>query len=137
MALNKTSLKKYITIIKNSKKKVLTCEDVSLISGERVDVIKEHLSNYSPLLRFDSSINIKDILPFLEEDYKKLNVLPKKKRKTIKKKDFENYNNTLDYIYKKMTIAGGMLNLGYTITIEDIKILRKLLKNEENQIKKK
>lgn len=36
-----------------------------------------------------------------------------------------------------MTFSGGMLDSGYVLSIEDVKILKKLLNNEEKKLNKK
>src|SRR5574344_795541 len=133
MKLTKTALKKYIRIIKGSNKKVLTCDQLSKLCGEKSSVLREAFVEFEPLINFDSNFNLKELLPTLLIEEEKLDKIPVKKRNVIKKKDYELYGGFMDYVYKKMTIAGGMLDLGYNLKKEDIKIIKKLLTEETNK----
>lgn len=134
--INKTTLKKYITIIERNKKKVLTCDDLSLICGDKVEKIRENLSQFNPLINFDFEFNIKDILQEMTFELENLEKVPQKKvEHVLKRGESDKYEGVIDYIYKNMTIAGGLLNLGHKISKKDIRILRKLLKKESDNLK--
>lgn len=137
MALNKTNTKKYIQIIKNSKRKVVTVDEVSKKTGEKSDLIRDNLIAFNPLINFDLNYDLHGILNDLENCLASFELEPVKKRMVVRSSEVDKYKSLLDYIYKKMTIAGGMLDLGYKLNKKDIKMLKKLLKRDEDNLKKK
>ena len=54
----------------------------------------------------------------------------------IKKKEISEYNSINDFVYQKMTY-GGMLNKEAYLTDKDLKILKKLIQDEQEKRKKK
>src|SRR5574344_1105684 len=132
MALNKTNTKRYIQIIKSSKRKVVTVDEVSKKTGEKSDFIRDNLVSFNPLINFDLNYDLHGILTDLENCLLEFESEPIKKRMSIRSSEVDKYKNMLDYVYKKMTIAGGMLDLCYKLNKKDIKIIKKLLKKDED-----
>lgn len=137
MALNKTNTKKYIQVIKNSKRKVVTVDEVSKKTGKKSDLIRDNLVAFNPLINFDLNYDLHGILTDLENSLVEFEREPIKKRMSIKSIEVDKYKGILDYIYKKMTVAGGILDLGYKLNKKDIKLIKKLLKKDEENILKK
>lgn len=137
MALNKTNTKKYIQVIKNSKRKVVTVDEVSKKTGKKSDLIRDNLVAFNPLINFDLNYDLHGILTDLENSLVEFEHEPIKKRMSIKSIEVDKYKGILDYIYKKMTVAGGILDLGYKLNKKDIKLIKKLLKKDEENILKK
>ena len=113
------------------------------MTGYKESVILEDLSFFIELVRFNPDINVVEVKDQMEEALKRVEELKMKeatsntpKRYYIRKKDTDSYTGVVDYIERYMTFAGGMLNLGYRLTKKDVRILRKLLKKEEERIKK-
>lgn len=87
--VNKTKLKKFISALKKEKRKVVTCEILSLSIGIYPEVIAEFFSEFDPLVRMDYDYNLNDLLPELEKSLEKLNKVKTKNVKSIRvtKKD--------------------------------------------------
>lgn len=132
--LNKTTLNKYINAIKSSKKKVFTCDDLSIKIAIKPEIIKSNLVSYNPLINFDYEFNLKEILVDLEKDYILVSTSTHK-RQIIRKKELEKYEDFLDFIYQHYTTNGGLLDKGSVVTKKDLKIIRKLLIEEEKKFK--
>ncbi len=140
--VKKTHLKIYLQFLRNTDLRMVTVYELSQGTGYREDVVIDDISFFVPLVKFQPDLNLLTVLDDLEDAYKAVKEL-KAKTKTlksnksvyVKKKDADNYTGVVDYINKYMTFAGGMLDLGYTLTKKDIKILRKLLKKEEEKLK--
>ena len=58
-------------------------------------------------------------------------------KQPIKKKQLEQYESITDFVYKKMTFAGGLLDRNAHLTDTDLRILKKLIKEEQEARKKK
>ena len=106
-AMNKTTAKKYLTAIEGSKKKYITCENLSRVMGIYPEVIAEQLSFFEPILAMDPSFDLKELVPAIskyiqEEEAKKV----KKEVVKVSKKDIVSYKSVSDFIYKKMTFNG-------------------------------
>lgn len=129
MKLSKTKVAKFISIISRCKKKVFTCDDLSRESGFKVDVIREYISEVYGMIYLDPQYNLINLVPKLEnyvkEETKKAK--PVKKVKKISHKEYDEYKDAVDYIYKKMTIPGGIFDTGYVLMPKDKKILKHLL----------
>ena len=137
MSISKTNVKKYLKIITETKKKVFTCDDLSKISGVKVEVLRNEFLDFYPLIGLEINYDLHSLVPALETYLTKLEKVPVKKRVVVRNKTLKKYKTFVDYIYKKMTFSGGMLDSGYVLSIEDVKILKKLLNNEEKKLNKK
>lgn len=126
MKLNKTNAKKILRIISSSKKKVFTCEDLTKATGLKSDVIIDYVSQFYEMIRLDTSYNLKDIVPELEEYIAKLEKTTKKVKKTSHK-EYAKYKSFIDYVYKNMTIGGGILDTGYELSAKDKRFIRHFL----------
>lgn len=127
MSLSKTNAKKFINIISKSKKKVFTCDDLSRASGLKVDVIRDYMSEFYGMIYLDPNHNLVDLLPDLNNFVLVKSKTSNKKVKKISHKEYEEYASVTDYIYKKMTLPGGIFDSGYVVNAKDKKILKHLL----------
>ena len=57
------------------------------------------------------------------------------KAPSIKKKDLERYESINDFVYKKMTSVGGLLDRNIVLSDNDLRILKKLIVEEQNNRK--
>ena len=145
--VKKTHLKAYLQYLRTTDLRLVTVYELSQGTGYKEDIVIEDISFYVPLVKFQPDLNLLNVLDELEEAYKNLkelkanekaktaNKTPNEERVYIRKKDADSYTGVVDYVNRYMTFAGGMLDLGYTLTKKDIKILRKLLKKEEEKYK--
>lgn len=134
--MNKTQAKKYLTAIKSIDKKCLTSEQLSRHMGIYPEIINEQLASFEPMLAMDPSYNLKDLIPLIEEYIASIEAKAVKKPKVEVKKVADQYKGVSDFVYQKMTIA-GLVDRYATLSVEDLKVLRKLVNEELDQQKKK
>lgn len=132
-------LKKYVNGILKLKKKYVNSERLSKIVGVYPEIINENLSYFEPTLMMDPDYNLLELLPKIKEyivmkEEEKANTLVK--RTTVKKKEIAQYESVSDFVYKKMTIAGGLLDKNANLTDKDLEALKKLI-NEELRKRRK
>ena len=128
--MTKTLAKKYLSAIKASKKKHLTCEALGRQMGIYPDVIREQLSFFEPLITMDMDYDTHDAIAAIEEyleslEEKKENV----ERVIIRKDKIDEYVGLADFVYKKFTI-GGLVDKNITLSEVDLKVLKRIV-NEE------
>lgn len=134
--MNKTQAKKYLSFIKNTNKRCLTCEQLSRHIGIYPEIIAEQLSFFEPMLAMDPDFDLKDLVPNIEEYIDSFEVKKEKKQKTnnAKKKTIQ-FKGVNDFIYQKMTI-GGFFDRSVSLDEPSLKILRKLVNEEIDLFKK-
>ena len=133
MKLSKTNANKFLHIISKSNKKVFTCEDLSKITGLKVDVIRSYIYYFYEMIQLDTSYNLKNIVPDLEKYIICLSKNKKKKAKRIAHSEYLKYSSFIDYVYKNMTSGGGILDTGYVLNAKDKKIIRYLLQKKDKK----
>ncbi len=135
--MNKTLAKKYLSSIKNYKKKYLTSETLSRINGIYPEIISSELSYFEPMLAMDPSYNLKDLIPQIEDYIASLEASKEKVKHFEAKKESKKYNGVTDFVYKKMTVVNGLVDKSIVLSDEDLKVLRKLVNEELANRKKK
>lgn len=134
--MNKTQAKKYLSFIKNTNKRCLTCDQLSRHIGIYPEIIAEQLSFFEPMLAMDPDYDLKDLIPSIE-NY--ISSLETKKHKSsdisVVKKTTSKYKDVNDFIYQKMTI-GGFIDRSIKLNETDLKILRKLINSQLDEYKK-
>lgn len=134
--MNKTQAKKYLSFIKNTNKRCLTCDQLSRHIGIYPEIIAEQLSFFEPMLAMDPDYDLKDLIPLIE-NY--ISSLETKKHKSsdisVVKKTTSKYKDVNDFIYQKMTI-GGFIDRSIKLNETDLKILRKLINSQLDEYKK-
>ena len=133
-----SEVKKYLSALLKLKKKYVTSERLSRVVGVYPDIIDESLSYFEPTLKMDPTFNLMELVPAMKrfiEEKEENKFAPK--APTIKKKQVEEYESITDFIYKKMTFAGGLLDRNAHLSDTDLKILKRLIKNEQDKRKKK
>lgn len=135
-APNVTTLKKYLTAMSKTKAKYVTSERLSKIIGQYPEVISENLSYFNPMITMDPSYNLLELIPQIKsfindiEDKK----TPVVHAEAITKKVLDEYSSINDFVYRKMSV-GGIIDKNAILTDKDLRILKKLI-NEE-QLKRK
>lgn len=130
-------LKKYLAAMSKTKAKYITPEKLSRIIGVYPEVISETLSFFDPMINMDYEYDLTELIPAIEEY---INKSQEKKPVLIKKnlvtqKILDQYSSIGDFIYKKMTI-GGLLDPNTELSDKDLKILKKLIAEEQLKRKK-
>ena len=135
--MNKTTAKKYLSAIENSKKRYLTCENLSSIMGVYPEVIAEQLSFFEPMLAMDPSFDLKELIPSISK-YIEAEESKREKKEVIKvsKKELSEYKSVSDFLYKKMTF-NGLVDRNASLSEADLKALKKLVQKELDDLKNK
>lgn len=124
-------LKKYLTALTKIKAKYVTAERLSRVVGVYPDVICETLSYFEPLLMMDTEYNLLALVPDIKKyisdmEEKKTPIQPVD---AISKKQLDEYESVVDFIYKKMTV-GGIIDRGAYLTEKDLRIIKRLAAEE-------
>ena len=128
--MNKTQAKKYLTAIKASKIRHLTCEALSRSVGIYPEIIAENLSFFEPMLPMDLSFNLRDLVSSIEQYIlEQSQSKPKVERKVVNFKELSEFKSVGDFVYKKMTI-NGLVSRNASLKEEDLRILKKLIERE-------
>lgn len=130
LALTKEKARKYLRIISN--KKHLTFHELSLEVGIMEDILREQLSTFDPMVRMFEEYNVCDLIPAIEEYLVPTKVMPK--RTPAKKNIYETIN---EFVYKNMTVPGGIVDMGLELNLSQLKALRKLVNAEIKEKKNK
>lgn len=134
-----SEVKKYLHGILKIKKKYVTCERLSKVIGVYPDVIASNLSYFVPTIMMDPDYNLLELVPVLK-DY----ITSKEESKATKelnrnnfvsKKEVERFENIADFIYQKYASAGGLMDRNAYLSDKDLKILKKLVTEEQNNRK--
>ena len=129
-----SDLKKYLNGLIKINRKYVTADRLSKYVGVYPEIINEHLSYFEPTLKMDPEFNLMELIPeikkyLIEQEENKTLV---RKQPVIKKKDVEKYESINDFVYKKMTSVGGLLDRNVVLSDIDLKILKKLVSDEQN-----
>ena len=135
-----SDVKKYLNGIIKLNKKYVTAERLSRAVGIYPEIINETLSFFEPTLMMDPEYNLMELVPTLkkwvnEKEEAKNNTLVK--RPAIKKQDWEQYDSVSDFIYKRMTFTGGLLDRNVVLSDRDLRVLKKLISEEQLRRKQK
>ena len=132
-------IKKYLNAILKMNKKYVTSERLSKVVGIYPEIINEHLSYFEPTLMMDLEFNLMELVPSMkryvvEKEEEKSSTLIKKP--AIKKQTLEQFDSVSDFIYKKMTLVGGLLDRNVVLSDTDLRVLKKLIVQEQQARKK-
>ena len=137
----KTSeIKKYLNGILKLNKKYVTTERLSRVVGIYPEVINETLCYFEPMLAMDPDYNLMDLVPTLKQfiiDKEEERSSTLVKKPVVKKNDWEQFESVSDFIYKRMTFTGGLLDRNVVLSDKDLKILKKLISEEQARRKTK
>lgn len=133
-----SEVKKYLSAIIKMNKKYVTSERLSKVVGIYPEIINEQLSYFEPTLMMDPEYNLLELVPTLkkyvvEKEEEKSNSLVKKT--PVKKQQSEQFESIADFIYKKMTSAGGLFDRSVVLSDSDLKVLKKLISTEQSNRK--
>lgn len=135
--MNKTLAKKYVSEIKSAKAKHLTSDALSRHMGIYPEIIREQLSYFDPIITMDMDVNIRDLLPAIEQYIvEEENKAEKKNRVIITKKEVNKYPSIGEFVYEKFSI-NGLVNRHTELSEVDLKLLKKLVEEELAKTAKK
>ncbi len=135
-----TTVKKYLSLLKKTKRKYMTSEMFSRDVGIYPDVLNELFSYFEPMVNLDYDFNLLQLIPSMEqyvEDYENKKDKNNTPKTFITKKKLDEFSSINDFILKKMTDSGGILDRNVVLSNQDLKILRKLINEELIKRKKK
>lgn len=136
----KAEVKRILGALRRSSKKFVPLETLSRLVGLYPDVLADTLAYFEPMIRMDTSINTRDIVPaleeYLKEPVKPVKAGPKPKRIAISQKELAEYSSIADFIYKKMTNVGGLIDTSRKLSDEELHLLQKLIERELKKRKK-
>lgn len=128
--MTKTTAKKYLSAIKGSKIRNLTCESLSRSIGIYPEIIAENLSYFDPLLTMDMTRDLRELIPALEAYIEEMeSIKPVEKQLHVNSIELREYKSVSDFVYKKMTI-NGLVSRNTKLSNDDLKILKKLVEME-------
>ncbi len=137
-APNVATLKKYLNALTKTKAKYITAERLSKVLGLYPEVINETLSFFDPMINMDPDYDLLELVPqikefIIKEEEKKTPVI---RSEAITKKSLDEYESISDFIYQKMSI-GGMIDRNAYLNDKDLRVLKKLIAEEQTKRKKK
>ena len=129
-----SEVKKYLNAIIKLNKKYVTSERLSKVVGVYPEIINENLSYFEPTLMMDPEFNLMELVPSMkkfvvDKEEAKNNTLVKKP--SLNKKELVQYESVSDFIYKRMTFTGGLLDRNVVLSDMDLRILKKLISEEQ------
>ena len=132
-----SDIKKYLNGILKINKKYVTSERLSRYVGVYPDIINGHLSYFEPMLNMDPDFNLMEIVPKLKEYIvsKEENKNTLIKKPPVRRNNLMEYESIQDFIYKKLTF-GGVVDRNAQLSDMDLRILKKLIQEEQNKRKK-
>lgn len=124
-------LKKYLSAMGKIKAKYITADRLSRVMGIYPEVICETLSYFEPMLMMDTNFNLLELVPAIKSY---INDLEEKKApvehiEVVNRKEIEEYESVVDFIYKKMSV-GGIIDRGAVLSDHDLRVIRKLASEE-------
>lgn len=137
----KNDIKRILIALKKTSLKYVPLDKLARLVGLYADIISDELVYFEPMIKFDPMINTKDLLPQLEaymaetEEPKKKKAAPSK-RVVATKKQLAEFASIQDFVYKKMTNAGGLVDRSNALSDEDLHILKKLVDAETSARRK-
>ncbi|MGM9873871.1 MAG: hypothetical protein ACI31G_02995 [Bacilli bacterium] len=134
-----TLAKKYSQALKKCKGKYVSSEKLAKVIGFYPDVINDFFSYFNPMVNIDYTFNLRELEDELNEFIANIesNRDKSKKQELITKKKLDEYTSINDFIFKKMTNAGGMVDRNIELSDTDLRILKKLIIEEQTKRKKK
>ena len=126
-------IKKYLNGLIKLNRKYVTLERLSKVVGVYPEIIGDHLSYFEPMIKMDTEYNLMELVPTLKKYLveREENKTLIRKQPTIKKKDLEKYESINDFIYKKMTSVGGLLDRNIVLSDQDLRMLKRLVAEEQ------
>ena len=125
----KAMVHRILGALHRSKRKYVPLESLSRLVGIYPDVLADTLVYFEPMIRMDLTINTRDLEGALEE-YLKEPIREKPASIRIKKTEILQYSSIADFVYKRMTSVGGLVDSSIALDDKDLEILKRLVDKE-------
>jgi len=123
--------KVYLKALNNWKRKTMSVADLAKAVGIYEDVIRDQLATFDPMIRLMADVNVLELKPQLEAYTLATNKKVVKKAKAQK----VNYKSVADFVYRNMTLPGGIIDSSVQLSYDQLKDLKKIV-NEEFKARK-
>lgn len=134
--LTKTEARNILRALdKHKSKKWVTLEVLSSWVGVYPDILGEQLSEYDPTALLDPDFDVRAVEEVLRAYVEEVTNRREEPRVVVTKKKLSEYESVSDFIYKKMTNAGGLFDKDAYLSDVDLATLKKLV-NEEIRSRK-
>jgi NADH/NAD ratio-sensing transcriptional regulator Rex len=121
--LTKSRAKLYLEGLLKAKKKHINTYELAQSVGILEDFIRDELSFIEPMVRLDLDFNLMELVPQLESM-----LSHKVEPKRVKTKSSGvNYLSIADFVYKNMTVSGGIIDRNLELDNQQLKDLKKLI----------
>lgn len=138
---SKNTIRRIISALAGTRRKVVTLYDLSNLIGVYPDVLSDTLAYFYPLIRLDPDYNVRGLGEKFRE-YLATPFEPNKKKAAVARKDtvasaeLKGYSSTMDYIYKKLTSVSGLIDTSIVLTDHDLRLMMKLIERDRRRLKK-
>ena len=124
-------LKKYLSAFSKTKGKYITAEKLSRVLGIYPEIILDTLSYFDPMLKIDTEANLLEVVPQIKAYINELEEkkAPSQPIEVINKKELDEYESVVDFVYKKMSV-GGIIDRGAYLTDKDLRLIKRLATEE-------
>jgi NADH/NAD ratio-sensing transcriptional regulator Rex len=121
--LTKSRAKLYLEGLLKAKKKHINTYELAQSVGILEDFIRDELSFIEPMVRLDLDFNLMQLVPQLES---MLSLKVELKRVRTKSSGVS-YLSIADFVYKNMTVSGGIIDRNLELDNQQLKDLKKLI----------
>jgi hypothetical protein len=121
--LTKSRAKLYLEGLLKAKKKHINTYELAQSVGILEDFIRDELSFIEPMVRLDLDFNLMELVPQLET----MLTLKGERKRVSHKADEINYLSIADFVYKNMTVSGGIIDRNLELDNQQLKDLKKLV----------
>ena len=121
--LTKSRAKLYLEGLLKAKRKHINTYDLAQTIGIVEDFIRDELSFLEPMVRLDQDFNLMELVPQLEA---MLAEKVERKKPSVKAKT-TNYQSIAEFVYKNMTVSGGIIDQAFDLDDQQLKDLKKLV----------
>lgn len=136
-------LRRIKSTLEKKQKKYVTLDMLSRYVGLYSDVVADELVYFEPMVKMDTSMNMMDVLPLIQnylaqvDETNKENREKKPRRQAVRKKELLKYSSVGDFVYQKMAGPGGLIAPSANLNDHDLHVLELLVKQEISKRKKR
>ena len=126
--LSKAKAKRYLEAFKKINKKYITVYDVAQMTGIVEQVIQDDLAYFDPFIRLDPTYDLSAIFPKLNRYAGGATPAAKGASQKGKQNNHAAELPTLgSFVYEHMTMPGGIIDRNISLSLKDLKLLKKII----------